>query len=233
MGATHIWKLLHLLNTHGPELSRAAIRKAGFDCDPDTLHPLVTSGAIDALPPGRQYFDADTYRLTGAAISILQNCLVAYRPPIQRDLRIGEPSVFVVMPFREPWSSSVFTKLIEPACKAAKLTCLRGDKIDRTQNLVSNVLQAICEAGIVVVDISAPNPNVYYELGLCHAIGKDYRLLKQSDVKLPADLEGAHYIEYSLDDLRSGSHELKTQLKDWAKNNDLKPILADKTRTIK
>ena len=50
----------------------------------------------------------------------------------------------------------------------------------------------------MVVDVSAPNLNVYYELGLCHAVGKDVRIIKQLGSKLPADLAGVQYIEYSL-----------------------------------
>jgi len=228
MGATHIWKLLHLLNIHGPQLSRRAIRKAGFDCDPDTLYPLVSSGAVEALPPGTPYDQAKQYRLSGAATSMLQNCLVSYRHSIQRDLRIGEPTAFVVMPFSEKWSRGVFSTLIKPACQSAGLRCLRGDTIDRSANLVSNILQAICEAGIVIVDVSAPNPNVYYELGLCDAIGKDYRVLKQVGVALPADLAGAHYIEYAASNVAAARKALTKELSAWAKVNDLAPIKADK-----
>ncbi len=228
MGATHIWKLLHILNTHGPELSRKAIRSAGFDCDPDTLYPLVSSGAVEALPPGRTYDNAARYRLSNAATSILQNCLVSYRHDIARDLRIGESTAFVVMPFSETWSKIVLSTLIEPACKSAGLSCFRGDTIERSRNLVSNILQAICEAGIVIVDVSEPNPNVYYELGLCDAIGKDYRVLKRVGVALPADLAGVHYIEYSLSDIATAREGLTKELSAWAKTNDLSPIRAEK-----
>src|SRR5215813_11838512 len=208
MGATHIWKLLHLLNTYGPELSRRAIRKAGYDCDPDTLYPLVSSGAVEALPEGRRYDTADSYRLSNTAAAILQNCLVCYRNAIERDLRIGESSAFVVMPFREAWSEKVFSELIAPACQVVNVSCLRGDTIARSGNLVSNILQAICEAGIVLVDVSVDNANIYYELGLCHAIGKDLRILKQDGVTLPADLAGTHYIEYSLSNLNAARDTL-------------------------
>jgi hypothetical protein len=44
MGAAQIWKLLHILNVYGPEIPRSLVREVGFDCDPDTLHPLVSSG---------------------------------------------------------------------------------------------------------------------------------------------------------------------------------------------
>jgi hypothetical protein len=224
MGAAQIWKLLHILNVYGPEIPRSLVREVGFDCDPDTLHPLVSSGVVEALPSGRSYDNADRYRLSSAATGILQNCLVAYRNSIQRDLRIGESSAFVVMPFSEGWSNTVLSTLIEPACCAAQLTCLRGDTIDRSKDLVSNILQAICEAGIVIVDLSSPNPNVYYELGLCAAIGKDYRVLKQDCVELPADLAGAHYIEYSLSDIVDARDRLAKEISAWKAKNDLTPI---------
>ena len=83
MGYGHMWKLLHILNTHGPELSRKAIRSAGFDCDPDTLGPLVSSGVMEALPAGSHYDQAERYRLSNAAAGMLQNCLVAYRHSIR------------------------------------------------------------------------------------------------------------------------------------------------------
>jgi len=229
MGAAQFWKLLHILNIHGPELPRSVIRAAGYECDPDTFHPLVSSGAVEALPPGSEYYTADRYRLSSGATGVLQNCLVAYRNSIQRDLLVGEPSAFVVMPFSEVWSNIVLSTLIEPACRAAELACLRGDTIDRSKDLVSNILQAICDAGIVLIDVSSPNPNVYYELGLCAAIGKDYRVLKQSGVGLPADLAGSHYIEYSLSDIADARDRLAKELSTWKTENDLSPIKAWKS----
>jgi len=91
-------------------------------------------------------------------------------------------------------------------------------------DIVSNILQAICEAGIVIADISSPNPNVYYELGLCAAIGKDCRVLKQASVQLPADLAGAHYIKYSLSNIVEARDRLAKELSVWKEENDLTPI---------
>jgi hypothetical protein len=230
MGSVHIWKLLHLLNIHGPELPVEAIRRAGYDCPPDTYLPLVLTGAVEALPPGRDYYNADLFKLSNAAAGVLQNCLVGYRNAITRDLRVSEPSAFVVMPFCETWSDSVYGNVIAPACAAAGLTCVRGDDIDRSQSLLANILQAICDAGIVIVDVSAPNLNVYYELGLCHAIGKDVRIIKQATAKLPADLAGAQFIDYTLPDGGVGGRQLSEQLVAWAKQNDISSIRALKPR---
>jgi hypothetical protein len=226
MGSVHIWKLLHLLNIHGPELPVEAIRRAGYDCAPDTYMPLVVSGAVEALPHGRQYYNADAFKLSDAAAAVLQNCLVGYRNSIERDLRVGEKSAFVVMPFSETWSDSVYENVIAFACRTAGLACVRGDEIDRSQSLLGNILQAICDAGIVIVDVSTPNLNVYYELGLCHAIGKDVRIIKQGGSKLPADLAGVQYIEYSDANKGPGAKLLSDQLVAWARTNDLSSIRA-------
>jgi hypothetical protein len=189
---------------------------------------LVSSGAIEALPAGRPYYQADSYRLSNAAAGVLQHCLVGYRHSIRGDLRIGDASAFVVMPFSEPWSTEVFEKIIRPACEDAGLACRRGDTIPRQGDLISNVLEAICDAGIVLVDVSAPNVNVYYELGLCGAVGKDHRILKQVGTSLPADLAGAHYIEYSPANWGAGRERLKSELMAWVAANDLTPIKAEK-----
>lgn len=227
MGRPEMWKLLHLLNVHGPTLTRPAIRTLGITCDPDTLQPLVSSGAVQALPAGRTYDTADEYRLSDAATCLLQQCLVANRRYVQNDLRVCEPSVFVVMPFTMRWSNKVYSQLLEPAVVAAELTCLRGDTIERSGDLLSNVIQAIATAGLVLVDLSAPNANVYYELGLCDALGKERRILKRQGVKLPADLAGAHYIDYTLTDLPQARKRLESELNAWRHANDLK-VLAPK-----
>jgi hypothetical protein len=227
MGATHIWKLLHLLNIYGPQLSRSTIRAAGYDCDPDTLYALVTSGALEAIPAGSRYDTVKEYRLSDAAHPYFSSASsriatrssetfesVNYRPLSScHSARVGRTRCF-------PLSS--------PACQVAGISCLRGDTIERSKDLVSNILQAICEAGIVIIDASAPNPNVYYELGLCEAIGKDYRILKQAGVVLAADLAGTHYIEYSLSNIDAARDRLANELSVWAKMNDIAPIKAEK-----
>ena len=68
MAQAEMWKLLHLLNIHGPALSRQQIRAMGITCDPDALYALVISGAVQALPPGRTYDTADEYRPLAALL---------------------------------------------------------------------------------------------------------------------------------------------------------------------
>jgi predicted nucleotide-binding protein len=71
----------------------------------------------------------------------------------------------------------------------------------------------------VVADISVLNANVFYELGLTHALGKDTILLKRRDTPLPADFGGAHYYEYDLNDFADGKNQLQQAVKNWVQNN--------------
>ena len=54
----------------------------------------------------------------------------------------------------------------------------------------------ILKCGLLVVDPSVPNPNVYYEAGMAMGLGRDTIVLVQEGVDLPADLKGKHYVEY-------------------------------------
>jgi predicted nucleotide-binding protein len=72
------------------------------------------------------------------------------------------------------------------------------------------------QAGVIIADISVPNPNVFFEIGLASGLGKDPLLLKRKDTPLPADFGGARYLEYDIDDLAKGRDLLKRQLIEWA-----------------
>jgi hypothetical protein len=127
MAARDMWKMLHLLHIYGPTLKRSTVRKVGITCDPDTIYPLVDGGLVEFTPKHAQPWDAKEYRLTTPARVMLQNCLVANRGMIWDDMRVDEPSVFVVMPFREVWSTKVYKQMIKPAVSAANLKPIRGD----------------------------------------------------------------------------------------------------------
>jgi hypothetical protein len=79
-------------------------------------------------------------------------------------------------------------------------------------------------AGLVIADVSVPNPNVFYEIGLTHALGKDCFLLKQKSASAPADFGGSHYYEYELSDLVSGKNNLQREIAAWADTNRVEGV---------
>jgi hypothetical protein len=91
--------------------------------------------------------------------------------------------------------------------------------IVRVADLTQNVWGALLHAGVVIADVSTLNANVFYELGLAHALGKDTFILKQAGAKLPADIGGAHYHEYDRTRLDDGKAWLRAELTQWATDN--------------
>lgn len=219
MSERSMWKMLHLLYTLRPGqrgLSYQELEDVGIDCRPDTIDSLKTSGVVS--------YDAGVFTLTEAAGRILGTCVVANKRWSSDDMWVDYPSAFVVMPFTEPWSNTVFEQMIKPGVTEAGLTCIRGDTIARVGDLTQNIWGALLHAGIVVADVSALNANVFYELGLAHALGKDAVMLKQAASKIPADIGGAHYHEYDIQSLEDAKSWLRSELAQWGKDNQSQAI---------
>jgi hypothetical protein len=114
--------------------------------------------------------------------------------------------------------------MFQPGIVDANFNDSRGDSIVRLGGLSTNVWQSITRAGVIVADVSVPNPNVYYEIGLADALGKPVLLFKQEKTTLPADFSGVHYYDYDLNDLAAGRQKLAAELKKWADHRDNQPF---------
>lgn len=93
----------------------------------------------------------------------------------------GRLNIFLVSPFGYPYDE-MFTRVIEPSAKNADLIVKRAD---RSFQLGFVMCQRICkqiqEAEYVMADITEPNPNVFYELGLAWGFGKKVLLIRDTD----------------------------------------------------
>jgi nucleoside 2-deoxyribosyltransferase len=70
----------------------------------------------------------------------------------------------------------------------AGLVCVRGDEIYTRQAVIQDIWHSIRKARLVVAELSGRNPNVMYEIGLAHAIGKPIILLNRDEEDGPFDL---------------------------------------------
>ena len=80
---------------------------------------------------------------------------------------------FVAMPFGVKQGidfNRVFREYIEPALTEAHFEVFRADEELRAGNIRSDMFQQLLIADLVVVDLSIDNPNVWYELGVRHAL---------------------------------------------------------------
>ena len=82
---------------------------------------------------------------------------------------------FVAMPFgikEDIDFNAVFGELIKPALEGAGFEVFRADEELRAGNIRTDMFQELLLADLVVVDLSIDNPNVWYELGVRHALRK-------------------------------------------------------------
>jgi len=119
--------------------------------------------------------------------------------------------VFAIMPFDEAFNA-VYDDALKPACASSALRLGRGDDIFGATHIINDVWSAIYGANIIIADCSSKNPNVFYELGIAHTLGKSVILITQSEEDIPFDLRHCRYIKYHATKL--GLSELQRTLRD-------------------
>ncbi len=110
-------------------------------------------------------------------------------------LEIEEDLCFVLMPFAEEFQP-IYDDHIKPAVEGAGLRCVRADDLFGPQAIIYDIWQYICRARVVVAELTGRNPNVFYEVGLSHALDKKVILLTQSMDDVPFDLRHLRCIVY-------------------------------------
>lgn len=100
------------------------------------------------------------------------------------------------MPFA-PDFDDVFAHIIRSPLEEEGFTVQRADESRGTRNIMHDVVEGIASADLVVVDLTGANPNVYYELGIAHALGRRAILLTQDLEEVPFDLRAYRVITYS------------------------------------
>ncbi len=106
-----------------------------------------------------------------------------------------KPFVFVLMPFDEALDD-VYHVGIKAACAAAGAYCERVDEQIFHENILERVYNQIAKADMLVADMTGRNPNVFYEVGYAHALGRRVILLTSDATDIPFDLKHYPHIVY-------------------------------------
>jgi hypothetical protein len=109
-------------------------------------------------------------------------------------------SCFVVMPFAGA-IGGYFHHVYEPAIKKAGLNAVRADAdIFGTGKIIDQIWTGINAAKVLVAELTTKNPNVFYELGLAHALNKPVVLVSSNEEDVPFDLRHIRVIYYDVSD---------------------------------
>jgi hypothetical protein len=127
--------------------------------------------------------------------------------------------VFVVMQFSSPYEQ-LYKEVIQPVAKEFGLYAYHAGEVFGPGVILKDIAQSITEAKIVIAEVTAPNSNVFYELGYAHALGKPTILLAERGKQLPFDIAGYRCLFY--ENSIGGKREVEDALK-----KHLKAILHD------
>lgn len=107
---------------------------------------------------------------------------------------------FVMMPFAPPLGN-YYSQLYEPAIRKAGLNPVRADNdIFGTGKIIDQIWSGISSAKVLLAELTSRNPNVYYELGLAHALKKPVVLISSNEEDVPFDLQHIRVIYYDVHD---------------------------------
>src|SRR5688500_9412198 len=107
----------------------------------------------------------------------------------------ADQTCFTIMPFGG-WFDTYYTDIYVPAILEAGLTPHRADDLYRPSAIVHDIWDYTKQSRIVLADLTGKNPNVFYELGLAHALAKPAILVAQSMDDIPFDLRALRIILY-------------------------------------
>ena len=112
-----------------------------------------------------------------------------------RDFTPKEDLCFVLIPLHEPFIS-IFEQQIKPIAEKCGLKSIKADDVYSNKPIMEDVWRYINEARLIIADLTYSNPNVFYELGIAHTLGKEVIMIAQYITKVPFDVEHVRYIDY-------------------------------------
>lgn len=125
------------------------------------------------------------------------NTMVRINPIFQgRNFMVNDNLLFMLSPFSEPFNT-IFTDHIKPTVeKIDNIKCYRADNIYDNKPIIEDIWKSINEASIIISELTGRNPNVFYETGIAHTVGKEVILITQTIDDVPFDLRHLRCIVY-------------------------------------
>ena len=75
------------------------------------------------------------------------------------------------MPFEDNLTR-IYDTIVKPAVNSKGLECRRANDYKTNKEIMKDIWNGICHSQLVVAEMTGFNPNVMYELGISHTVGK-------------------------------------------------------------
>ena len=131
-----------------------------------------------------------------SAHSDTQKKIITFSPQVFEvpNKPVNEKLVAVMMPFNSSFTASF--EAINKACREADLECKKANDIWENSTFIQDIFELIFTSKIVIGDFTGKNPNVFYEIGIAHTLGKTVIPITQSIEDVPADLKHHRVLKY-------------------------------------
>lgn len=118
---------------------------------------------------------------------------------------------FVIMPIRRQGSDeyqhfrALHDTVIKPTLRELEYEVLRADDITKSGAITRDIVEHLATADLVIADLTDLNPNVFYELGIRHALRGQgtVMIVDTSRTEVPFDLKPYRVIEFNPNSLMS------------------------------
>lgn len=134
--------------------------------------------------------------------------IISFSPQVFQipDKAQNEKLVSVMLPF----SLNDTYETIKHICTELNLECKKADDIWVNSTFIQDIFELIFTSKIVIADFTGRNPNVFYEVGIAHTLGKTVIPISQSIDDVPSDLRHHRVLKYLPN--REGYLSLKNEL---------------------
>lgn len=116
--------------------------------------------------------------------------------PTMKEIPVDSELCFVLMPFA-PDLRQIYDDVIAPTVAGLGLRCIRADDLFDNRPIMDDIWDNIRRSRLVIADLTGRNPNVFYEAGIAHALGKEVVLISRSIEDVPFDLRHIRCLIYS------------------------------------
>ena len=166
------------------------------------LSKLIADGTVN-LAEIERYVEgrkAGMKQVASAFVSTVQvhvpERVITFAPDVFRipDKPVESNRLSVMMPFEGKFSATYTA--IRNVCATLGIDCKRADDIWDNSILIQDVFDLIFTSKAVITDFTDRNPNVFYETGVAHTLGKLVIPITQSVIDIPFDLRHHRALTY-------------------------------------
>lgn len=156
---------------------------------------LAAAIVADGSPPEKVL--PETRKILGLQYSVVKSLEeLGLHPRFMRtSFDIRPNHCFLLGPFMDPFNT-IYLDHIRPAVESVSFSIDRADEIFGTQPIIEDIWTSINTAQVIIADVTGRNPNVMYEVGMAHTVGRPTILITQDINDVPFDLKHHRCIIY-------------------------------------